>query len=434
MAFTDHERHQPARPRLLAIAECLPRPDVSAGSSRLLAILAQLACVADVDFWVELDETVGDTPLPPTRIAADRERLEALGIDVLPNGWRPLHRALATGRYQAVLFEFYYVAARYLPIVADHQPGASLIVDSVDVHFARLARGAHLGTVHPSWARDVRNAETAVYRSADAVIVASTDDAAVLAEEPGMPAIACVPVSVTLRQRVQKPRMPEAVFVGHFRHDPNLDGLSWFVHEAWPHVRARHANARLTVIGSYPSPAVHALGHVPGVDVLGYVPDLDPHLDRAAVAIAPLRFGAGMKGKVADAMAAGLPVVTTPTGVQGLDVVNGHHALVADTADALAAALAGLFDDSHRAATIGLAGQAHIASVCGPEAIAASLRTVLAVAPRQRTRVRAGIPLGRHFRLARLGINHWRATRARQHAARTAGQRTGLAGEPASSP
>src|SRR5690606_4514163 len=122
----------------------------------------------------------------------------------------------------------------------------------------------------------------------------------------------------------------------HFRHDPNLDGVTWFVNEIWPGVRARHPAARLTVIGSYPTRAVHALGETAGVTVLGYVPDLEPHLDRAAVAIAPLRFGAGMKGKVTDAMAAGLPVVTTTIGAQGLDLVGGRHAWIADDADAFA--------------------------------------------------------------------------------------------------
>ncbi len=415
--------------RLLAIAECLPRPDVSAGSSRFLAMLAQLARVTLVTLWIEHDETTGDTPLPPARVAADRERLSALGIEVLPCTWHALRQTLAGAAHDTVLFEFYYTSARFLPLVRDAWPGAATIVDSVDVHFARLATGASLGVVHHNWARDVRRAETAAYRAADVVIVASAHDAAVLAEQPEMPPVVCVPVSVTSRPRRQRPRPPRSLFVGHFRHDPNLDGLSWFVHDIWPLVRMRHPDATVGVIGSYPSAAVHALGAHPGVEVRGYVPDLSLDLDRAAVAIAPLRFGAGMKGKVTDAMAAGLPVVTTSVGAQGLDVVDGRHAMIADTADDFADALSALFEDPDRAAAIGLAGQAHIEAICGPVAIADALRTTLEAARRvTRADTRASV-LGRRWRLACRGLDYWRLARARRRASTAVSGRTGLSGD-----
>ena len=415
--------------RLLAIAECLPRPDVSAGSSRFLAMLAQLARMTRVSLWVEHDETTGDTPLAPSRVAADRARLSALGVEVLPCTWQALRQTLAGAACDTVLFEFYYTSARYLPLIRDAWPGAATIVDSVDVHFARLATGASLGVVHPTWAGDVRRAEIAAYRAADVVIVASADDAAVLAEQPEMPPVVCVPVCVTPRPRRQRPRPPRALFVGHFRHDPNLDGLSWFVHDVWPLVRVRHPEATVGVIGSYPSAAVHALGAHPGVDVLGYVPDLALDLDRAAVAIAPLRFGAGMKGKVTDAMAAGLPVVTTSVGAQGLDAVDDRHAMIADTADDFAAAVSALFDDPDRAAAIGLAGQAHIEAICGPAAIAAALRRTLDAAQRVRRADTRTSVVSRRWRLARRGLDHWRLTRARRRAASAASGRTSLSGD-----
>lgn len=393
---------QLARPRWLVIAERLPRPDESSGSCRFLAILAQLACRADVDLWVELDEREGPTSLPAARVAADRRRLEDLGVRVLSCRWRALRQALRC-RYDAVFFEFYHVAARYLRAVRDEQPTAVLVVDSVDVHYARLAAGVAVGAVDPAWARQVYDDETATYRAADAVVVVSSGDIGVLGCEPGMPDLVCVPNCVTIRPRPAIARAPEAIFVGHFHHAPNLDGVRWFVREGWPRVRQRHAGARLTVIGSYAGAEVHALGDVPGVDVVGYVPELQPYLDRAAVAVAPLRFGAGMKGKVTDALAAGLPVVTTSIGAQGLEIVHGRHAWVADDATAFADAVADVLADPAAAAVVGAAGQAYIDGICGPEAVGTAVDRLLRV-PARAPAVPSASGLVRRLRLARLGV------------------------------
>ncbi|MEZ5284668.1 MAG: glycosyltransferase [Vicinamibacterales bacterium] len=401
--------------RLLAISERLPRPDESSGSARFLAVLTALAGMTEVALWVERDERQGRTPLPAGRIVEDHRRLTARGIRVVPSTWSGFLEAV-DATPDIVLFEGYEAAARYLAVAHDRCPAAALIVDSVDVHFARFEAGAAIGAVRSSHARRVRRAETAVYRDAHLVITASADDGRLLAQEPGMPPTVCVPNCVTPRQRDPRAREPEAVFVGHFHHAPNLDGLHWFVHAGWPRVRARHPEARLTVIGSYADDGVRALGRVPGVSVLGYVADLTPHLDRAAASIAPLRYGAGMKGKVTDAMAAGLPVVTTTVGAQGLTGADARHLRVADTAEGLADALADVFADPSAAASMGLAGQAFIGAVCGPEAIDAALRTVLATARRTATARTPASGMARHLRLARVAVRHWSWTFARRNA------------------
>jgi glycosyltransferase involved in cell wall biosynthesis len=421
--------HESPAARLLAVAEGLPRPDVSAGSSRFLSMLAQLARRTRVTLWVEHDETTGDTPLPSSRVADDRRRLAGLGVEVLPCSWEALRRVLAGPSFDTVLFEFYYTAARYLPVVRDAWPGAVAIIDSVDVHFARLTAGASLGAVPPTWAGDVQRAELMAYRAADAVIAASTDDAAILTGHPPMPPVVCVPMAATPRPRRHGARPPRALFVGHFRHDPNLDGLSWFVRDSWPRVRARQPDATLQVIGSYACRAVHALGAHPGIEVLGYVPDLSPHVDEAAAAIAPLRYGAGMKGKVTDAMAAGLPVVTTSIGAQGLGVVDGRHVLIADDPERFADALSTLFADPAYAATLGLAGQAHIETVCGPPVMAAALRTALEVPRRATADRRAPNALVRRWRLAARQLAYWKLSRARRRVASVDGARVGLTGD-----
>jgi hypothetical protein len=108
------------------------------------------------------------------------------------------------------------------------------------------------------------------------------------------------------------------------------------------------------------------LANLKGVRVIGYVPDTGPYLDRATLSIAPLRFGAGMKGKVTEAMAAGLPVVTTSVGAQGLKVTPGKHLLLADSSSDFANAVVRLLNDPDYGIDLGKNGQKFIASTCGP--------------------------------------------------------------------
>jgi glycosyltransferase involved in cell wall biosynthesis len=168
------------------------------------------------------------------------------------------------------------------------------------------------------------------------------------------------------------------LFVGGFKHDPNVDGILWFVAEVWPSVRAGSPDATITVVGSHVPASVRDLGRVEGVDVVGYVPRTEPYLERAAVSIAPLRFGGGMKGKVVEAMASGLAVVTTSTGAQGLGAVSGRHLIVADEPEEFARSVVGLLADPDRAEDIGRAGRELVAATCSPEAVGLKLEEMLA--------------------------------------------------------
>ena len=116
------------------------------------------------------------------------------------------------------------------------------------------------------------------------------------------------------------------LFIGGFEHPPNTDAMVWFVEEILPLVR-KSIPARLTILGSSPSEEILRLSG-PNVEVTGYLPDVDEHFRRSRVFVAPLRYGAGMKGKVGQAMAHGLPAVMTPVGAEGIGIVDGVHGLV----------------------------------------------------------------------------------------------------------
>jgi len=124
------------------------------------------------------------------------------------------------------------------------------------------------------------------------------------------------------------------VFVGAMDYFPNKDAAVHFAHRIWPAVRSRLGEIELAIVGTNPGPEVLALGTLPGVRVTGSVPDVRPWYAGALAAVVPLRTGGGTRLKILEAIAAGVPVVSTPLGAEGLDVVDGESVLLADEEDA----------------------------------------------------------------------------------------------------
>jgi glycosyltransferase involved in cell wall biosynthesis len=140
---------------------------------------------------------------------------------------------------------------------------------------------------------------------------------------------------------------PGVLFVGNFAHPPNVDAARWLAAELFPAVRRSCAEAHLTIVGPGPPPDLAAIGPE-NAAVTGEVPDVLSYLDAAAVVVAPLRTGGGMRVKVVEALAAGKAVVATPLAVEGLGVTSGDQLEIAEGADELVAAMVRLLTDSER--------------------------------------------------------------------------------------
>ncbi len=151
--------------------------------------------------------------------------------------------------------------------------------------------------------------------------------------------------------------VPALIFVGHMGVFHNIDAAEYLAGDILPRVRAAIPHARLSLVGAEPAPAVRALAASPGVSVPGHVSDLNAALNEAAIFVAPLRFAAGIQNKVLEAMAAGLPVVTTSYVNEGLEAEPGRHLLVADEPAALADAVVGLLRDPHARRRLGQDGR-----------------------------------------------------------------------------
>jgi glycosyltransferase involved in cell wall biosynthesis len=176
----------------------------------------------------------------------------------------------------------------------------------------------------------------------------------------------------------------DLLFVGGFRHTPNGDAVRWFVHEILPLVRHAHPDVVLNVIGSHVTDDVRALESA-NVRIHGWVRTIEPHYASARAMVAPLRFGAGVKGKVGEALALGVPSVLTTVAAEGMHVRDGTHALVADDAAAFAGAVVRILDDDGLWASLSTAGRDLVRERFGPETTRRSLAEVL-MAPRRAER------------------------------------------------
>ena len=259
--------------------------------------------------------------------------------------WPPLDTLLAEWNFDAVVISPWSTAEIVLDQVRRHAPRATVILDTNDVHFVRLERAAALAGTRSAEAADTKRRELAVYRRADRIVCVTEDDAAVVRAEIGTADVVVVP---NAHAEVDTGPGFEAregcLFVGNFNHPPNSDAVAWWKEEIGPLLARTRPDVELTVVGNDPLATAAAFAGA-GIVVDGTVASTLPYLHRARVSVAPLRYGAGMKGKVGEALTAGLPVVVTTVAAEGMGLVDGEHCLIADSAADFAAAVQRLHDD-----------------------------------------------------------------------------------------
>jgi glycosyltransferase involved in cell wall biosynthesis len=236
---------------------------------------------------------------------------------------------------------------KHIDAVRTFAPGALVVFDTVDLHFLRSERQAELegSAVARASARSKRDEELTLIRRADVTLVVSPFEKTLLAE---LVPEARVLVLATI-QELQPEGQPFAqrkglVFIGGFQHPPNTDAVLWYAREVLPYVRSKLPGVITYIIGSKVPSSVRDLA-AEDLLVTGYVPDVTPYFTGCRVSIAPLRYGAGVKGKINLAMSYGLPVVATTPSVEGMFLRPEDDVLVADDAEAFAAAIVRVYHD-----------------------------------------------------------------------------------------
>ena len=148
------------------------------------------------------------------------------------------------------------------------------------------------------------------------------------------------------------------VFVGSMDYHANIDGAVSFARDVWPGLRDRHPELSFTIVGRDPAPEVRALATHPGIEVTGTVDDVRPSYREALAAVVPLKVGGGSRLKILEAMAAGVPVVSTTLGAEGLDVHDGEDILIGDTNEQLAERIVSVIESKELRHRLSAAGRA----------------------------------------------------------------------------
>ncbi|MBV9892157.1 MAG: TIGR03087 family PEP-CTERM/XrtA system glycosyltransferase, partial [Rhizobacter sp.] len=161
----------------------------------------------------------------------------------------------------------------------------------------------------------------------------------------------------------EQPHDPDTIsFIGRMDYYPNQECMSRFCDQVWPILRARRPNLKLLIVGADPSPAIRALGERPGVTVTGSVPDVRPFVRKSAAMVAPLAIARGTQNKILEAMAMGVPVVTSRVAAGGVDAEPGVHFLVADSPSEQTDAIMALIESASDRQRLAHAGRSRVLS------------------------------------------------------------------------
>jgi GT2 family glycosyltransferase/glycosyltransferase involved in cell wall biosynthesis len=335
------EKDRRAQRRVLVIDACMLTPDQDSGSLRMQAILEILTSLrCKVTFVADNLEYrqpyVGE--------------LQRRGIEVLFRPYVDSIAALLDARgaeFDVVVMARHYIAVKHIETVRAFAYSALVVFDTVDLHFLREERLAELEGSAPAKAaaRAKRNEELALIRKADVTLVVSPVEQTLLGN---LLPDARIMLLSNIHELISggKPfgEREGLLFIGGFQHPPNTDAVLWYAREILPRVRERLPGVKTTIVGSLVPAPIKALAADDFV-VAGYVPDVAPYFCGARISISPLRYGAGVKGKVNLAMSYGLPVVATPSSIEGMHLVPGDDVLVAESADAFADAIVRLYGD-----------------------------------------------------------------------------------------
>lgn len=349
-------RHQR---QVLILDEAMPQPDRDSGSLRQYNLIRML---------VDGGAHVVFVPTRREHAGAATEALQQLGVEVwhapFLQGIGPWLREHGP-RFAVVMMVRHHVASECLPLLRSYAPQARTVFDTVDLHYLRERRGAELAG-NAGLLRDAertRARELAVMAATDVtVLVSAAEREQLRIDAPGVTVELISNLHEVAAGGEDWAHRHDLVFVGGFRHPPNVDAMQWFIGEVFARIRAQLPEVRFHCIGADVPDALRALAATqPGVEIHGFVPVVTPYMDQVRIAVAPLRFGAGVKGKVNLSMAHGQPVVATTCAVEGMHLQDGQDVLVADDAEAFAAAVVRLYQDPVLWQQLSSAGRRNVA-------------------------------------------------------------------------
>lgn len=348
---------------ILIIDHHCPTFDRDSGSLRMLSMLQILQ---------EMNYKVAFWPDDLTYDARYTKKLQDLGIETFYGDldFETYIREVGD-KLDAVIMSRPATAKKYLHLVKKHST-AQTIFDTVDLHFVREQRRLELEVAQ--W----KNLEFFLAEEADTTLVVSPTELDILSGEPFSDKVAVISNIHSLEPCVKGfEERHGLMFIGGFAHPPNEEGILWFVDYILPLIRRKLPEVHLTIVGSDPSDRLKALAS-PGITVTGYVEDVSGYFDDSRVFVSPLLHGAGVKGKIGQSFSFGLPVVTTTIGAEGMQLKDGHNALISDSETEFARKVIELYTDKFLWQKISTNSRQVIREQFSTDTIRAALEKVLA--------------------------------------------------------
>ena len=323
-------RFQNQPKRLLILDACTPTPDQDSGSLRMLNLM---------QICKQLGYQITFMPENLSHFGNYTTDLQAIGVECLyaPQYKTPVDYLKSHGQYfDVVMLSRYYVAEPVMPFIRDYAPQAQIIFDTVDLHYLREQRMAEIEN-DPSLqktADTTKRKELGIAKQCDITLVVSPYEKEVLAQEiPHQRVEILSNIHEIYGSQKGYSERRDLLFIGGYQHTPNVDAVCWFCEKIFPQIRQAITDIQFHIIGSKAPPEVEKLGEMDGVVYHGFVEDIEPFMQDIRLAVAPLRYGAGVKGKVNMSMSYGQPVVGTKVAVEGMYTTHGEDVMMANNED-----------------------------------------------------------------------------------------------------
>jgi O-antigen biosynthesis protein len=328
--------------RALILDHCTPTPDMDSGS---IDTLNTMLLLRELNFQVTFIPE--DNFLYIKKYTSDLQRngIEVLYAPYVNSIKQHLHKF--GDRYDVVFLFRAGVAKKHIKLVRECCKKAKIIFVTVDLHFVRLSREAILNADQSqrTYAEQVKKLEYSLIKEADISTVISSMEYKLLSQDFEPEKVYHLPYARLVRQ-TSAPFLARKglVFVGSYQHPPNIDAVIFFIKEVLPLVQVKIPDITLYLVGNNPPQQISSLSSK-SIIVLGYVEDLWSLFNQIRLSIAPLRYGAGIKGKVGTSLAFGVPTVCTSIAAEGMSVTDNENILIADDAESFSAAIIELYNN-----------------------------------------------------------------------------------------
>lgn len=338
----DNAKDRVASHRVLYLDSCTPTPDQDSGS---IDALNHMLLLREMNFQVTFIAEDNLAYMP--KYTSDLQRV---GVEVL---YAPYissvkqHLIEANDRYDLIFVCRPLVAERCMSMLRKLCPSSKILFHTVDLHFLRMQRQAEItkDLRDIKLAEEMKMREMNLLKDADISTVLSEYELKFLTQHMPTKKVRLLPFSrhIAGTKKTFSERKG-IVFIGGFQHSPNVDAVNYFVKEVMPILRKMLPGVCFYVVGSNPTNEIQAFS-ADDIIIMGFVEELTPLLDKMRVSVAPLRYGAGIKGKIGTSLAVGLPVVATPLAVEGMSLTDGDNVLVAEGAHNFVNAIVSLYKD-----------------------------------------------------------------------------------------